>query len=242
MAQHTIVLEKFQGPLDVLLQFIEEKKLEITDIALSEVTEQYLAYLEQVEEMFPEELADFLVIAAKLLFLKSKILLPVHEEEVDEEDLAQQLRLFHRFQEASKDIEKLLHAHQVLFAAQEGVARQQHITFVPPEGITGTIIAALFQEILERLRPAIVIPESSIQRAVSMKEKILQIYRMLSQKNILSFRECLEIGSRSKSEIIVTFLALLELAKQQRIHVRQTKVFTDITIENISISHESLSS
>ncbi|OGY79594.1 MAG: hypothetical protein A3B74_02350 [Candidatus Kerfeldbacteria bacterium RIFCSPHIGHO2_02_FULL_42_14] len=231
MSQHTIVLEKFQGPLDLLLQLIEEKKLEITDIALSQITEQYVRHLEQVEELFPEELADFLVIAAKLLLLKSKILLPVYEEELNEEDLATQLKLFHQFQIASKDIARLLSEDKTLFVAQQGF-KLQHVTFAPPTQCAAETLEIIFRAILERLKPAIIIPESSLQRAVSMKEKILHIYAILKQKKTLSLQEYLATNSHTKSDLIVTFLALLELVKQQRIRVWQQKSFTDITIEH----------
>ena len=100
-------LEKFSGPLDLLLSLIDEEKLDINELAISEVTEQYLRYLEAMEEKRPEELADFLVMATRLLLLKSKNLLP--QLETDEEEgpsLEEQLRLYKAFVEASKKLNK----------------------------------------------------------------------------------------------------------------------------------------
>ena len=87
MSNYEVQVEKFQGPLDLLLQLIERDEMDITQISLAQVTEQYIGYLEEVEELNPEEVADFLVVAARLLFIKSRVLLPTlnlgGEEEVE---------------------------------------------------------------------------------------------------------------------------------------------------------------
>src|SRR3989338_6596602 len=103
-----IKLEKFQGPLDLLLQLIEQDELNITEISLSNVTEQFFDYLNKLEESRSEELADFLVIATKLVYLKSKHLLPYLYPEADEgPSLAEQLKLYKRYADASKEIGRL---------------------------------------------------------------------------------------------------------------------------------------
>ena len=110
-------LEQFEGPLDLLVQLIHENKLNISEISLANITEQYLAYLVEVEERFPEELADFLVIATRLLLIKSKLFLPVSdEEEDDEERLSSQLKIYKTFVDASQAVQSLISRRRFLYA------------------------------------------------------------------------------------------------------------------------------
>src|SRR3989339_1639297 len=106
--ENKLKLDNFEGPLDLLLQLIEQEDLNITDIALSKITEQFFVHLDKMGKNRSEELADFLVIAAKLIFLKSKNLLPYLNPEEDEgESLADQLKMYKRYVEASKNIDEL---------------------------------------------------------------------------------------------------------------------------------------
>ena len=93
---YQIKLEQYQGPLDVLLQLIEQDKLNITDISLADITESFLAHLDKVEELYPEELADFLVVATRLLYIKSRVLLPylVNDDEEPITDLTEHLKIY----------------------------------------------------------------------------------------------------------------------------------------------------
>jgi len=109
VAAYKVQIEQFQGPLDLLLRLIEKEKLDITEVALSKVTEQYLKHLELIEESLPEDLADFLVIATKLLYIKSKALLPyLYPEDDDETDLAEQLKMYKLFLEAAKKLDQTI--------------------------------------------------------------------------------------------------------------------------------------
>src|SRR3989338_1295198 len=107
---YEIKLDRFEGPLDLLLQLIEKENFDITQVALASVAEQFLHYLGEVEDTSPEELADFLVVAAKLLHIKSKTLLPVvdFEEEENTDDLTEQLRMYREFVKASQVISHLM--------------------------------------------------------------------------------------------------------------------------------------
>src|SRR3989344_5157057 len=104
---HSFRLEQFEGPLDLLLQLIEQQELDITTVSLAKVTDQYLQYLEELERIVPEEVADFLLVASKLIYLKSKYLLPdlAVADEQDSGDLERQLKMYRQFYEASKVME-----------------------------------------------------------------------------------------------------------------------------------------
>ena len=103
---HIFKLEQFEGPLDLLLRMIEEEKMDVTQVALSKVTDQFIQYLTGVEEKQPEELADFLVVASKLLLIKSRVLLPQVVLEEDGSDLEKQLRIYKEYFEKTKKFHK----------------------------------------------------------------------------------------------------------------------------------------
>lgn len=230
MAEYRITLEKFQGPLDVLLQLIEKKELDITHISLSAVTEQFLDYLEKVEEKYPEELADFLVVATKLLLIKSRQLLPAPEAEEEDDTLARQLRMFQAFQEASKQVEHILRKGEMLFSRPPSKIPAT-VAFQPPEGMTKTRLHELFVEVLAELEPIIKIPRAAIEKAVTVKEKIMQIQRMLKERRTINFTELLKLTTQTRTDVVITFLAMLELVKQKNIAVRQREMFEEIIIE-----------
>lgn len=224
-------LEKFNGPLDLLLNLVGEQKLDISEISLTQVTEQYLNYLNAVEEKMPEDLADFLVIAARLLFLKSKNLLPEQPLEEDEgPSLADQLRLYQAFVEASK---KLNHRWN---SGKRGVFRivdpYELAGFVPPPNLGLEKMREFMVKLLDRIKPLPSLPQTSIDKGVSLKEKAEQIKNLFQSIKFMSFQKLLN-DAKSRTEVIVTFLALLELMKKDFIALKQKKVFEEILIERI---------
>jgi segregation and condensation protein A len=224
--------EVFTGPLGLLLSLLEEKKMDVTEIALSQVTEQFLAYLDTLGARKEEELADFLVVATKLLLLKSRALLPQFfpEEEEEAGSLEEQLRLYKRFVEASKKMNALwLDARRTLFR-EEPPTRPEG--FVPPKHVSAEQLRHVFADLLKRLEPPKPLPKTYIDKTVSVREKIDEIRAFLKKKRRLIFSEAI-IDKKNKTEIIVGFLALLELVKQQQIGLKQQGTFTDIVIEKI---------
>lgn len=228
---YQVRLEKFEGPLALLLQLIEGEKLSITEISLSQVTESYLAHL-KTQKIAEEELADFLVIAAKLLLLKSKQLLP--DLTLDEEEglgLEEQLRMYREFVEAAKKIEGLIKKKNFAFFRQ-AVLKPEGMGFFPPRGFKAEKMKKVFEEVLERLRPFLELPQATLERTISIKEKIQQIQNLLRNGSVMGFQEILK-NVKSRTEIIVSFLALLELVKQRTVVVSQESVFEEIVIKNV---------
>ncbi|MFA5069971.1 MAG: ScpA family protein [Patescibacteria group bacterium] len=232
---YKIKIEQFEGPLDLLLQLIEEQKLEITQVSLSTVTEQYIAILDQNTSIPPEELADFLVVAAKLLFIKSRALLPYLSP--DEEDLGseleQQLKMYRLFYEASRVIHKMILKKRFCFYRE--TSRLIIPVFIPPENITVRDLGHFFRAILREIEPIIEIPRQAMHRTISIREKISQIKEFIFQSEGLNFKNLIK-EAKSRTEIIVTFLALLELVKQRDIAVCQNSIFCDINIKKINPS------
>src|SRR3989339_25379 len=224
-------LQQFTGPLDLLLNLVGEQKMDISDVSLSTVTEQYLQYLEKLEEREPEEMADFLLIAARLLLLKSKKLLPQLMPEEDEgPSLEDQLRLYQAFVEASKKLNRRWLSGVRSDFRVEPPRRPSE--FVPPKNLNQTLLQEFFLKLLQRIRPLPELPQARMDKAVSVRDKIETIRALLQKAESVSFRELLGKAS-NRSEIIASFLALLELVKSENIVLRQKKTFEDILIEKL---------
>ena len=224
---YEVKLEKFQGPLDLLLQLIEREELDITEVSLAKVTDQYITHLEQLTEMPPEELADFLVVAAKLLYIKSRMLLPLLAWDQDEEpgDLETRLRMYKEYVEAAKNVQQILSGKRHTFVREKPPVSA--LGFAPPRDLTGEKMAELFRDVLRRLIPVVRPPEAVIERTVSIHEKIRHIQDLLAKAERVSFHRILE-KAETRSEIIVSFLALLELVKQRHVAVKQDDHFGEI--------------
>lgn len=230
---YKIKVEKFEGPLDLLLSLIEKEKLDITQVSLAQVTEQYIHFIEQAEAISPEELADFLVIAAKLLLIKSKILLPYLQGEDEDAglELEQQLKMYKLFVEAAAKMDKLIKRRRFAYFRESN--KMFETIFIPPENIGKADLRNIFFSIIRGIEPVITFTQRAIKKSVSLRDKIDQIKEMLFKVEESRFNELLS-AAKSKTEIIVTFLALLELVKQRDIAVVQNSIFSDITIKKIN--------
>lgn len=224
-------LEQFSGPLDLLLGLLQDQKLDITTIALSEVTEQYLMYIEEIEETAAEDIADFLVIATRLLLLKSQTLLPQFSlEEEPEGDLSAQLRLYKAFVDASKHINTLwLEDKRSAFRTEP---KRFSVDVIPPQNMTLDLLKQSMIQLVNRLKPLKALPQARIDKAVSLKEKIAKIQAIIKKIKKFNFFEIIE-ESQNKTDVIVSFLAILELVKQKEIFLKQEDTFADIMIERV---------
>ena len=227
--QH-ISLEKFEGPLDLLLQLIEKDKLNITEISLAKITDQYLDYIHD-KVIASEEVADFLLIAAKLIYLKSKYLLPnvVVNEEEDGLSLAKQLKIYRQYYEASKLINKMwLDKSRLAYQRNVDLKAYLEFGFLPPKNLKLEQFGLYFQAVLARIETIVNLPKVVMARAISIGEKIKQIKDLINQKQELLFSHLR--SSNNKTEVIVNFLAILELVKQKEITVQQNDLFADFNI------------
>lgn len=218
----------FSGPFDLLLQLIEKEELDISLVSLAGVTEQYIASLQAMEELPVDELADFLVIAAKLLLIKSRLLVP---GEVAEDDagveLERQLKMYQAFVEAAKNVAKMFNHHRVLYP-REGYAALEPI-FNPPEHLKIDDLRALFGEVLKELEPITRLPQTVIVRTINIRQKIEDITQRLLAEKTMSFHKLLQ-GANNKTEVIITFLAMLEMVKLRTAAVVQETLYADVNI------------
>lgn len=222
------ILEKFQGPLDLLLGLIDKAKLSITEISLGTVTEQFFKHLANIDDDRSEELADFLVVGTKLVYLKSKELLPrLNPEEDGGPSLAEQLKLYKRYADASKFVNKLWLKNLVGYSHYEPPIKVAG--FFPPANAIATALHKSFVNLLRHLKPVDPLPQVSIDRTVSVKQKVQSLYEALQKFKKISFKEMLG-GSTNRTDVIVSFLALLELVKQVKAGVTQPDSFGDMQI------------
>jgi segregation and condensation protein A len=235
-------VKQFEGPLDLLLNLIEQRQLDITTIALAEVTEQFLQYLKQLEKIDPTVLADYLSIAAKLLVIKSKAILPTLELEVEEEDagfdLEARLILYKQFKEAAKYFKKLDNKRRQAFS--RSVTFEQKVSFYPDPSVTTKELHTAILTVLSGLKELDNLPKAKLKEAISIQEKIDHLRDLLSSKIETRLSDLIKTA-KNKGEIIVTFLALLELIKQKVFVADQEAMFADVVIkkyENKPITNE----
>lgn len=230
---YTVRLPVFEGPLDLLLHLIEERELDITKVSLATVTDQYLDYISQVEKLEAEKLADFLIIAAKLLLIKSRMLLPqppVEAEDEEEEDVGDELvrRLieYRRFKGAAQELrfreERGLRAYARLLPAP------QPEPTVHLEGITLDALVFAVRQALES-KTASSANDVVTPLQISLPDRIAHLESLLDRQRRYSFTRILEQAA-SRMEIIVTFLALLQLMKRRKVVVEQSELFGEIMI------------
>jgi segregation and condensation protein A len=232
---YQVTLPLFEGPLDLLLHLIERQELDITRVSLAQVTNQYLDYLAQLGQRDPEDLADFLVVAAKLLLIKSRVLLPqpppsatAEDGEKDVgQDLVRQLVEYKKYKEAARWLSEL-EAH--------GLQSYVRMAAVSAPETGADLSDVTLQHLLDTVRQVLAIkpPAPSVNGTVApvtitIADQIDLIERETTRGRSVSFRRLLERAT-SRTEVIVTLMALLEMVKQLRVTMHQERPFGDILI------------
>lgn len=230
----TITLEQFEGPLDLLLQLIEHEKLDITSVSLSRVTDQYFESLSNIQSQLRiDELAEFLVVAAKLLLIKSYCLIPsaTQEEEQEIGEFEERLRLYREFVKAGRYIEQLWSKHVCMYTRPRPLVAGE-IAFSPPKKLTVDMLSTAYTDSLKALMSHAVSPPRLIafDSRISIGDKIEHIRALLSQRASLYFKHVIA-SAKNRSEIIVSFLAILELIKQRTIVAQQETLFSEISFK-----------
>lgn len=232
-------IHDFEGPLDLLLHLIKESKMDIMDIEIESITKQYVSFIEQQERMNLDVSSEYLVLAAELLEIKSKMLLPNHKEEemVEEEDPREDLvRRLLEYQ-AYQDITKLLQEKESL--------RKEIYTKSPSDvhmymdenteihcDVTLDDLIDAFQKYYQRKLDSRPLNTKITMKELSVSKRRMEIKKLLKAKGKISFFELFPVVS--KEYIVVTFLAILEMAKNQELKITQKSTFDDIVCEVIS--------
>ena len=223
----------FEGPLDLLLHLIERNELDVTEVSLLQVTEQYLGYLRAAEEINLGALADFVAIGARLLLLKSRALLPGAEEELeveedDRDDLVKALREYRRFKEAAQFLRERDTGHQTY---RREVGPPQVVLPTGLDRVTLDSLVDVLREVMERL------PEEEPQgvlaaEPIRLRDRLRGVVDLLEREGRTSFRQLVEHAT-SRVSVIVDFLAILELIKSRYLEASQSERFGDIDLVKI---------
>ncbi len=231
--KYEIKSNQFSGPLEKLLELIEERKMEITVINLAEITNDFLKYLRELSEqtIHPRIIADFIIVASRLLLIKSKALLPslelTEEEEKDIQDLELRLKIYKEFKESSLNLKKLWDNKKYCFGKE--LFSDLPPIFYPPEHLKTNDLAETIKNIIAELK-ALIPEKKSIKKAViSIKEKMEELLNRFKQKMENSFKDLTQ--AKPKLEIIILFLAILHLIRDRLITTKQHERFSDIIIK-----------
>ncbi|MSR71114.1 MAG: hypothetical protein EXS50_00360 [Candidatus Taylorbacteria bacterium] len=226
--------QSFEGPLDLLLSLIEKRKLFINDISLSKVADNYIEHVQSLEHFPIGDSANFILIASTLLLIKSKSLLPgltlTEDEEVNIEDLALRLRIFKRIKEIGESVREIF-GKKIIFTSNSLKFRGINTIFSPDESMTRENIVASIQSVLMNLPKKESLPQAIVKKVVSLEETITTLAHRIKSSLKISFKDFSSYGKAEKVNVIVSFLAMLELVKQGVIFVTQESHEGDITME-----------
>jgi len=225
----------FEGPFGVLLNLVEERKLFINEISLAEVTEDYLKYVNSLENLPPSEISSFVIVAATLILIKSKSLLPnlnlTSEEESDIQNLEDRLKIYERYITLSKNVKDIF-GRKMIFPTEE--RKNTTLVFLPDEQITRENMMTFARNVLGKVPKKVFLPEVEVKKVISLEEMIDNLTDRIKNSLKINFKEFAG-GAKTKEEkvfVIVGFLAMLELVRQGMVKVAQENNFEDIIMEN----------
>jgi len=227
-----IFLEAFEGPLDLLLYLIKRQNINILDIKVAEITDQYMAYVDLMEVSQFELAAEYLVMAAMLAEIKSRLLLPRHVEDGPEEDdprmqLIRRLQEYERYQKAAEDIDELVRMDRDIHRAGAALPELERISPEPTVALQDILLS------LSRvLRRADMFEHHHIQReTLSTREKMSEILVRITESKFVPLASLL-VRAEGRSGVIVTFLAIMELMKESLIEIVQSEPFGAIHVKS----------
>jgi len=230
-ASFEIKTEVFQGPLDLLLSLIEKRKLSISDITLAQVTDDYLSHLQKFERFPIGDSADFILIASTLLLIKSRSLLPsmplTEEEQGGIEQLELRLKIYKRMKELSEGVRSIFGKHIIFPRAFV----EPTPVFSPGPTLSTSTILQSITNALRALPRKEVLPQTVVKKIISLEEMIERLTTRVKSSLKMSFNSFAGMGKEEKVNVIVGFLAMLELVKQGIVNVAQHERHGDIDIE-----------
>lgn len=234
--KYNVQLKVYEGPMDLLYDLVTKHKIDIKDIAISEITKQYLDYLDAMEAMDMEITSDFITMASKLVEIKSRYLLYLQRDDSEEEDprieLVERLKEYKKYKQISKELkEKADEEHERFFRKKEEVIIEDELSL---EDVSIAKMMELLPKLLKNIDKKEEAPKNDVldklvnRKIVSVEEKIVSLRKVLSTKDKVSFLETVDQNDRG--DIIASFLCVLELIKEKEIIVTQDDFFEDIII------------
>lgn len=236
--KYNIKIENFEGPLDLLCHLIERNKMDICDIKISEITDQYVEYLNEMERMNLEIASEFLIMASTLLYLKSKSLLPSteneDEKELTEEELLKRIIEYKKYKEITKKLKE---------ACEQGCKRffkSQEIIELPKQKLEVNykkdVIPEIYKQIIEKNEQKVNQNAKNIEKIAitdnyTVSSKVKVMFKELLHKKRFVFNKLFSSKKCNKQEVVTAFTGLLELSRRSKVVTQQEEIFGDITVE-----------
>ena len=235
--KYEIKIENFEGPIDLLLYLIEKNKMKIEEINLTQITDQYIEYIEEMEKMNLEIASEFLIMASTLLYLKSKNLLPKQEEseeELTEEELIKRIIEYKKYKSISQVFKDRFNVYS------NRVFKQQENILLPKQELEtkydNKIIPDIYQNLVERTsvrlnKDAKNIEKIAIVEHYTVADKVKEMFKVLVKQKKFVFNKLFSLKSRDKQEVVTAFSGLLELSRRDKVQTNQEELFGDIYVE-----------
>lgn len=237
---YKIKIDKFEGPLDLLFHLIEKNKMNIYDIPISEITDQYMDYLFSMKQMDLEIASEFLVMASTLLHIKSKMLLPrpkkeenIQEEEDPRQQLVVSLLEYKKYKQFSFQLSERMETWTKVFYKEPEIiefAKTEGLMKLCPFELRRTYLNIVGRNAKKTNPGASNITEILKSEKVTLRSKINEIIGLLARKTVIIFSSVFSLAKRSRTEVVTGFLAMLELAKLKKIRIEQDYITGDIRI------------
>ena len=235
--KYAIRLENFEGPLDLLCHLIDKNKMNIYDIKLSEITDQYIDYINTMERMNLEVTSEFIIMASTLLYLKSKNLLPNEvedEKELTEEELLQRIIEYKKYKEISKKLREnyIIYSKRCFRMQEEIELPKQKLEKEYGKEIIPESYMSVIEKNSNRLnKNAKNIEKIAIVDTYTVAEKVKEMFKVLLKKPRFVFNKLYKVSSSNKQEVVTAFSGLLELSRRSKVTTSQEKLFGDIVVE-----------
>ncbi len=237
--EYEVKIDIFEGPLDLLLHLIKESRVDIWDIKIVDITSQYLNYIQAMETLNLNVASEYLVMASELIEMKSKMLLPRYqdENETEEEDprevLIQRLIEYQKYKDMTKDFKELESLRQEFYTkAPESLKEYVEPGAIISNDVSLDDLMKAFQKFLERKKASEPLSTTVTKKEITVEERRKSIRSILKQKGKVDFFELFE--EVTNEYIVVTFLAILEMARKNELSICQERDFDKITIEVVS--------
>lgn len=236
ISKYTFKIINFEGPLDLLCHLIDKNQMDIYDININEITDQYISYLNEMENMNLEITSEFIIMASTLLYIKSKKLLPQIEEEdeITEEDLINKIVEYKAYKEISKTFaSRYEEYHKQVFKMPEVVELPKQKLDREYEN---TLIPEVYEKIVKRNEIKINKNADNIKKIatndnVTVLSKVKEIFKTLIKKSQFVFNKLFDVKKREKVEIVTAFMGLLELSRRNKVIISQEGLFDDIVVK-----------
>ena len=235
--KYAIKIDNFEGPIDLLCHLIDKNKMNIYDINLSKITDQYIEYIKEQEKLNLEIASEFLVMASTLLYLKSKKLLPKQEneeEELTEEELINRIIEYKKFKEISKTLKQnyQMYCNRYYKIQEEIELPKQKLE----KKYDINIIPQIYENLIEKNKVKLNenaknIEKIAITDSYTVASKVKQMFKVLIKQKKFVFNKLFSIKNHNKQEVVTAFSGLLELSRRNKVETKQEKLFGDIEVE-----------